>query len=144
MKRATYFQALKEKINALELGESITRKDLMFWTSMVAGNSYISYMDQFRSHFVKAGYISNPASGIYRYEKVIPPGLTSSRLFEQAYPENDKVIYAVRKRRQLFVVGNSSIPKEDQVKLHRLLQSESKEDMKIALLILETRFDYTD
>jgi hypothetical protein len=144
MTRDHYFQALKEKIGSLELGETIARKDLMLWTSLVAGSSYISYMDQFRSHLVKAGYISNPASGIYRYEKIIPPDLKSSRLFEQAYPENDKVIFALRKRRQMFVVGNSAIPKEEQIKIHKLLGSENKADVKIALLILESRFDYTD
>ncbi len=144
MTRDLYFKCLKEKLIAVGLTGWISRKDLTMWTALIAGNSYISYMDQFVSNFKKAGYFSNSTFGEYQCTKLIPADLKSSRLFEQAYPENEKVIAAIRRRRLTFVKGCSTLPEGERERLVQLISSDTQSDVKLGFAILQTRFDYTD
>jgi len=76
------FSKVKEFLSSYEIGDIISRKDLML--KKLSGGSYT--VDAYRLHFTKAGYLEHISRGKYKYNKKIPSTISSRELRKEAYP----------------------------------------------------------
>ena len=77
------FQQVKAFFSLFEIGEEVTRKELL----EVVPRRFGTYtLDSYRLHFTHAGYLKHIGRGKYEKAKNIPEELTSRELRKQAYP----------------------------------------------------------
>lgn len=80
----TAFERFKQYVNITEIGEEITRQELLY-EAKESGNAYTT-IDQYRNLACKAGYLVKVRNGIYRVVKHLPECATADMVRCIAYP----------------------------------------------------------
>ena len=95
------FQQLRFFLDLFEIGEIVTRKELMRPNLFYHSSS----IDSYRLWFTHAGYLTWESRGVYKKAKAIPKNLSSRDLRKEAYPNHvnwEEYKHLGQKKRKLF------------------------------------------
>jgi hypothetical protein len=92
-RKPTLWKSMKEFINGFNIGDTITRSELLdylsstgFYDSAVSKARWgTSTIDTYRNYLEKAGYLRKLRYGIYKVVEEIPNALTIPEIKEKAY-----------------------------------------------------------
>jgi len=98
------FQVILKFFNSKKSNKVFTRAE--YFTALKDSGLQDSYKDTIRCYLQNAGYLSSDEAGVYRKLKPIPPGLTLTKLQDEAYPKTIKKRAEGRRLRSKFRYDN--------------------------------------